>query len=625
MLCMSGVDNKIEDIKRHLYDPVDTVAHRIKEGTLHTVNHKVEPQWKSGPDGESINNMRKPKTSIFKKFFIFSIFFFIIAVGVAFYLYTHNTTSVSSDNIDITVIGNAFAKGGEELPLQIEVSNRNKANLEYANLLISYPNGASDNTTDFVRMPRISIGIIKPGETVTKNIKVTLFGDERSDRSVKINLEYHPEGSNAISIKEKEYVVNISSAPLSLFIDAPDSVTADQPVSFTVKAVLNTSLQDKGTVMQLTYPNNFIYESAIPAPSFGNSTWSLNELSLTNPISVVVKGRIVGQDKEQQVFHVYAGTTKPTDKSTMDIVYNSLLHTISIVKPFLEANILVNETTSFGEKVGVRVTWVNNLPTKITDGEIIINIGGNVFDRLSVEPEQGFFDSLNNRIVWDRNSVDSLANIEPGERGEVNFSIKSIPASGSTVSIKEPQLTFDVSIKGRQPSFGSTYTDVNNFSKKIVKILSDFQIASSAFHKDGPFPPKAESKTNYNITWSLFNSSNPISEAVARASLPVYVTWVGSVTSRENITYNELTREVIWNIGSVRANTGGSSDREATFTLSLNPSLSQVGSTPQLMKELFLSGTDSFTGTLITHKTRSINTFLSGDPNFKFGDESVIQ
>ncbi len=625
MLCMSGVDNKIEDIKRHLYDPVNTVAHRIKEGTLHTVNHKVEPKWESGPGGDNIENMRKPKASIFKKFFIFSILFFIIAIGVAYYIYTHNTTSISSENIDITVIGNAFTKGGEELPLQIEVSNRNKANLEYANLIISYPSGASDNPTDFIRMPHISIGTIKPGETITKNIKVILFGDERSDRNVKIGLEYHPEGSNAISTKEKDYSVNISSAPLSLSIDAPETTATDQPISLTVKAVLNTSLQGNGTVMQVTYPNNFIYESAIPAPSFGNSMWSLDALSLTNPISVVIKGRIVGQDKDQQVFHVYAGTTKPTDKSVMNLVYNSLLHSISIVKPFLEANVSVDGTTSAGQRILVTISWINNLPTKITDGEIIANIGGNVFDRTSVESDKGFFDSMNNRVVWDRNSVEGLGIIEPGERGDVSFSVKSLSPSDTQASIKEPQITFDVSIKGREPSLGSAYTEVDNFSKKIVKVLSDFQIASSATYKDGSFPPKAETKTNYNITWSLINGTNPITEGVARSSLPVYVNWVGSVSPRENITYNELTREVIWNIGSVRANTGGTSDREATFTISLSPSLSQVGSTPQLMKELFLSGTDSFTGTLISHRTRSINTFLSGDPNFKSGDESVIQ
>ncbi|NVN97078.1 hypothetical protein HXX01_02480, partial [Candidatus Nomurabacteria bacterium] len=263
-------ENKIEDIKSRLYDPVDTVTHRVHEGVLHTINHKVEPEWRN----EEINNalsMRKPKTSIFKKFFIASIIFFFIAVGVALYMFYTGGVSVSSENIDITVIGNAFTKGGEELPLQIEVTNRNKANLELSNLLISYPSGASDDPADVVRLPRINIGTIKPGETVTKNIKVTLFGDERSDRNVNVSFDYHPEGSNAIFTKTKDYPVNISSAPLSLDIEAPDTTTSDQPVTFTIKATLNTTLPSADTVLQLTYPNNFIYEGAIPEPVFGNS------------------------------------------------------------------------------------------------------------------------------------------------------------------------------------------------------------------------------------------------------------------------------------------------------------------------------------------------------------------
>ena len=622
---MSENEHKIEDIKRHLYDPVDTVTHRTREGVIHPVSHKVEPEWRNEEINNSLNYMRKPKTSIFKKFFIASIIFFIGAVGVALYMFYNVDSSVSSENIDIIVIGNAFTKGGEELPLQIEVVNHNKASLELANLMISYPNGASDNIADYTRMPRIALGTIKPGETVTKNIKVTLFGDERSNRDINIALDYHPEGSNAIFTKEKVYPVNISSAPLSLTIDAPSTVTSDQPVSFTIKATLNTTLPSNDTMMQVTYPNNFIYEGAVPEPSYSNSMWSLSELSLTNPISIIVKGRIIGQDQDQQVFHVYAGATKQADKSTIDVVYNSLLHTMIITKPFLEANILVDETSILGQRVNVRIAWANNLSNRITDGEIIANVGGNVLDRMSIEPSQGFFDSLNNRIIWDKNSVSDLADIEPGERGEVSFSVSSISSIGGQSNIKDPQISIDVSIRGREPSLGSTYTEVNNFSKKVVKMLSAFQIVSSASYKDGSFPPKAESETKYNVTWTLSNTSNAVSGAVARSALPIYVKWVGSLSPRENITYNEVTREVIWNIGSVRANTGGVNDREVAFTIALNPSISQVGSVPQLMKDLFLSGTDAFAGVEVKDRKGSINTLLSGDPNFQSGFERVIQ
>ena len=302
-----------------------------------------------------------------------------------------------------------------------------------------------------------------------------------------------------------------------------------------------------------------------------------------------------------------------------------MLHTITVTKPFIEANILVEDTATSGDAVDVKIDWANNLPSRITDGQIIANLSGNALDKTSVTSNEGFFDSLNNRIVWDRNSVPDLADIEPGAKGEVDFTVKSVSLLGPQSSISEPQLSFDVSINGRQPSLGSTYTEVNNFAKKIVKIISNFQIASSASYKSGTFPPKAESETDYDITWTLSNSTNSISQAVARSVLPLYVKWVGSSSPRENVTYNEVTREVVWNIGSVRANTGGTYNREAVFTLALNPSTSQIGSVPQLMKEIYLSGTDDFTGTLISNKSLPLNTTLSSDPNFQSGSGRVIQ
>lgn len=620
-------ESKIEGIKRRLYEPFDTVTHRTREGTLHRIHHDAREGWENNElNTSNMNTTKKPKTSIFKKFFILSIIFFFIALGFAYYKFSTGGTSVSNENIDIKVVGSAFTKGGEELPLQIEITNRNKASLVLSDLQISYPNGASDNIADYIRLPRISVGTIKPGETVIENIKVVLFGDEKSNREINIDYEYHPEGSNAIFTKSEKYIVNLTSAPLSITIDAPETVTSDQPISFNVVASLNTTLPNANTVMmQITYPNNFVYESATPAPSFGNSMWSLDSLSLTNPVSVVVKGRIIGQDQEQEVFHVYTGETKETDKSTIEVVYNSLIHTATIVKPFLAAEIIADDTTSSGENVNVSIAWANNLSTRVTGAQITASLGGNVYDKSSVKSNVGFFDSANNRIVWDQNSDTDLASIEPGEKGEVSFSMKSIPLALGQNLISNGEMTIDVSIKGSQPSLGSTYADINNFSKKVIKILSDFQIASSVTFNAGALPPKAEKETKYNVTWTLSNSLNPISGAVARATLPVYVKWVGSSSSKENVTYNEATREVIWNIGSVRENTGSLYNREASFVIALSPSVSQVGSTPQLMGDLFLSGTDSFTGTIVKSKSAPINTVLSGSPNFQSGQERVIQ
>ena len=72
-------------------------------------------------------------------------------------------------------------------------------------------------------------------------------------------------------------------------------------------------------------------------------------------------------------------------------------------------------------------------------------------------------------------------------------------------------------------------------------------------------------------------------------------------------------------------NTGFSSNREASFTIALKPSLSQVGGIPSIMKEVSLVGTDTFTGTELHSSYRPLTTTLSNDPNFKIGDDRVIK
>lgn len=627
--------SRIEDIKRRLYDREDKVTNRPHAGTLHPVAHPVPTSWhgesESSDNPLSNTSTKKPHTSVFKKFFFVSLIFFIGAILFSTYMFLNGGVSVSNENIDIKVLGNAFTKGGDELPLQIEITNRNNANLELANLVVEYPRGASDNPNDMVRLPRENIGLIKKGSSVTLSKKVTLFGEEKSIRNIKVTLEYHPEGSNAIFAKEKDYPVSISSAPLSLIVEAPDTATSDQVISFKVKVTLNTTLPEGATMLQVTFPNNFAFESATPAPSFGNTIWNLDGLTQTNPISIDIKGRLIGQDGDEQVFHVYAGTTSPSDQSVVNVVYNSLLKTISLTKPFLEARILVGGqdlptyTASGGEQVDGEIAWSNNLQTRITDAQIILGFSGNVFDKSEVNPLEGFYDSANNQIVWDKNTIPELASIEPGASGVVGFNFKPVSLVGSRNSIKEPQVVLQVSIRGKQPSEGSS-SSVDDFTKKIVKLTSDFQIASSASALSGPIPPKAENETRYNVTWTLSNSANTINQAQARSSLPIYIRWVGAVgDGKEKVSYNDVTHEVLWDIGTVRPNTGIDGNREVTFTLSLSPSSSQIGSVPQLMKDVYLSGTDMFTNTTVKSKRGPITTLLRDDPYFKPGQERVIQ
>lgn len=629
--------NKIEDIKRRLYDPENKIAQRRREGVLHSKIYKVSEEWpkEENPIDNPIIGKKNKKSKFLRNFFILSIIFFIGALGFASFKYFKGGVLVSNDNIEISLLGNAFTQGGEELPLQIEILNRNNADLELANLVIEYPRGASDSVDDMVRLPRESLGTIKAGGRIERNIKVRLFGDQGSSRTVRVRLEYHPEGSNAIFTKEKEYPVTISSAPLSLLIEAPDSTSSNQEVNLKITTSLNTVLPENKIILRVDYPSNFKFESATPSPLplTNSASWDLSTLTQTSPSVINIKGRISGQDGDEQVFRVLVGETKSNIKSTVDIVYNSLLHTVVISKPFLKTNIVINDQdlenpyVSGGESVKGKIFWENNLPSRITDVQIIATFSGNAFNEESISANRGFYDSMNDQIVWNKNTIYNFNSIEPGQKGYVDFSFTPFSLIGAGKDLKNPQVIIDVSIKGVEPQEGFVFKDVSNSERKIVRVSSDFQIANSAIYYSGELPPKAEKETRYIVTWVLSNSANTIIQAEARAVLPIYVKWIGVAPgTNENVIYDSSTREVVWKIGSVQPNTGFSSiNREGSFIISLTPSISQVGSIPQLIKELYLSGQDSFTNSLIKSSRSSISTYLPNDPKYISGSERVVR
>lgn len=611
---MSDNKGKIEDLKKKLYDPNYDKSTSYRIGVLKELKHEVKEEWDKPKEEEMTEKKKKVKSSFFKKFFILSIFFFIGALGYTSYKFLLDDSSVSGNKIDLEIVGNSFAKGGEDLPLQIEITNRNSASLESASLTIEYPRGANDDS-DIVRLEKDEIGTIKPGESIIRNIRVKLYGSEKSIRNIKASLEYHPEGSNAAFTKEKYYPVTISMAPVSLNIEGPSGVTENQQISLKITTTLNTTLPEGNPVLQLRYPNNFIFESANPLPANDNSIWDLSGLTPTEPIIVEIKGRLIGQAGDEQVFHAYAGTMDDKDSTKVNIVYSSVLQKIVLENPFLDIKVLVNNqdqkeyAVEGGKEVEVTINWKNNLSTSISDAEIIASLSGNIFNKNNVTESGGYYDSLNSQIIWNKSTFRSLGNIEPGGSGSVSFVFTPLDIN-SLSGVRNPQALVSVSIKGKQPLYGTDFSSIDNFTEKIVKLKTDFQVASSLGYLSGSLPPKAETTTTYIVTWTLSNTTNSVNQANVSATLPIYADWVGFVAgTKENITYNKENREINWKIGSVLPGTGLDSNREVSFILTFKPSLSQVGQAPVLIQNITLTGNDSYSGAQVGN-TRS-NLYIS--------------
>jgi len=637
--------NKIEEAKEKLYRRDFKMAQdEVSYGTQ-LDKSPIPETWGDDNIKDKIkesNMQSKSKFSIFKKIFIASIVFFVIALGIASYLFFSGGNIVSSENVDIDVRGPVSIDGGDELSLQISITNDNNTTLKFTDLLVEYPKGtrSADNISEELLRYRESLGEIRAGKNVDKVVKAVLFGEEGQTGDIKITLEYRVEGSNAIFVKEKIYSMNIISSPVNVSMKILKEVNSNQEMSLDIELSSNSDSIVENVALAVDYPFGFEPTNAIPESTYGNNVWEIGDMAADSKKTIKIVGIMRGQDNEEKIFGVSAGKHDPNNNREIVVVYSSTFETVLIKKPFLGVELELNGdkleeyVVDSKERIVGTLLWVNNLPTKIVDAVIEVKFGGKVLNKFSVSADSGFYNSSSNTIVWNKNSMSELGSIESGETGRMNFMFSSKSLLDSDIKdLQNPEITISVSVRGKRTSEDEATEEISEFVERKVLVNSDLRLTPRAiyyggqFTNSGPLPPKAENATTYTVIWTVINSSNDVSDVEVRATLPPYVDWVGvSHPSYENISFNRSTGEVSWDIGRMDAGDGTvKPGREVSFQVALTPSVSHIGRTPAIVSNIVLTGEDDYTGEIISRTRPSLTTDLSTDSRFKLGDAQVVQ
>lgn len=634
--------SKIEELKNRLFSKDFQVKIEHRDNFSHSHGREVMDSWVVNENDHSVNNSNFfHNNALFKKFFLYSCIFFVLALLYGFYMFFAGGNTVSNNNIDISVLGSTFTAGGEELPLQIGITNKNTLALDLVDLVIEYPKNSSENISGESERIREALGTIPSGAIRNENVKVVLFGEQGSIMPIKISIEYRVEGSNAIFVKEKIYEVNINSTPIDISVSAPTEVSPNQDILLNVKVTLNASKSTSTILMRVDYPLGFSFVSSTPAPAFGNNVWNLGDIAPGAERNIAIVGKMIDVfDGEEKTFKIWSGSQSNKDKSAIDVVFNSLGHTMAIKKAFIEASFLIGGlkqreyVISNKGAVSGEIRWINNLDTKVNDLQIRARLSGNIVDKRSIKVQSGFYDSISDVIVWEKRYLPELAEVDPGEGGSLYFSFLplSLISSGSSV-LSNPSATVNIFISGKQEISGYETQELKNSDSSVIKIVSDVGFVSKALYFSGPFsnsgpiPPKVGEITSYTVVWSLSNSANNITKGIVRSSLPAWVRFVGPVSPlSEDLTYNPSTQELVWNVGNIAKGTGISSpSREASFRVTFEPSLSQVGTVPIIVNEAVLTGHDDFANVDIRVSKPALSTRLSSDGSFPIGGERVIE
>lgn len=636
-LRMNDIPERIESLKQKMYSRTTVGLRGVREHDLSQPEYtRASQDWNAPP----VLLSAQSRVSWVTLIFIAALIFFVAAGGFAAYKFFAGGNVVSSGLIDITATVPTSVGAGETFTYQVSITNRNPLQLQGVDLVVEYPDGArqADNPTQELSRVREHVDTVAPGQVIQRSFSGALYGAEGAEQEIKLELEYRVPDSNATYFVEKTVPVIIRSTPLSVALEAPAEAQSNQPFTMTATVKSNSEEAFHNVVFTLSYPPGFSVLSTDP-PANRNSIWVLGDLLPGQERTIVVRGSLAGEDQEQRVFHYRAGIA---DSGNPQVIATALVdgeQRMDIHKPFVGLSLALNGSpdstivVKSGEPVRADVHYVNNLPVAVSNVRIALHLNGAALNESTVSVERGFYRSTDNVAFWDQTTLPALAELAPGAEGTISLSFNPRSLAGGITSIQNPHIDISADVSGIRAQENNVPEQVQNVLTRTIKVRSDVQLQTKLTYYDGPFgntgplPPVAERETTYTVTWTVVNGSNDVRNATVRATLPAYVRFANVVgPAGQKVTFNPVGGVLVWDVGDLLAGQGyTSTPREVSFQIAFTPSVTQVGSTPNVVGEAVFAGLDRFTNTTVSFSQAALSTRLSSDSKAKHGDDTVVR
>lgn len=579
-----------------------------------------------------VQKEKKPHKPYATWFLMGSLGFFAIAIIIAGFFVLQGGRTVSPRNIEFNVEIPPAIASGESVLIKATVKNTNPVNLPFAELTVTFPTGTRDalDISRELQYKTISLGPLKPGEKKELSFEGVLFGTEGEEKEIKLRVEFRPESSNAIVIKEETYPVIITSAPLAVTLSAPEEVAPGESFSTTITVQTNSEESVPNAVLLLEYPFGYSVRDANPTADIGNNVWNLGTLKPGEKETITITGDVVGSSGDERFIHAYVGTDLSAGGDALGLVYMEQSAKVSLVDSQLAVSLSLDGDASeslvanAGDDMTGRFTWKNNLDSQIFDAVISITLSGDAFDESRISAGRGFYNAGTKTITFNKETNSELATLDPDERGTVTFTlpIKSVEALGNS---RNPSLAIVGTITGREVGSGAPSL-VSNKVDRDISVASALSLSTSLTRTTGPFtnvgpwPPRAGELSTYTLTFIAGNTTNTVANAAVRFTVPSYVTLTGAQSpTSASIIHDERTGEVSWNIGEIAAG----SSKSVALQVGLTPQSSQAGDVLQVVGQQILEGFDRFTQTTVQTIGGAKTTAITDDPSYT-GAQGVV-
>ena len=508
------------------------------------------------------------------------------------------------------ITGNNKVSAGEELTYTLTYHNDNLVSLKNAKITVEVPNALIDSSLDILGQTKSEIREYELPELEPRSkgeiiIKGRLIGEISSIHTMKATLNYRSTILTSSFDSKTEFATTISDSPVVVDIQAPLESVSGEIVNYII-TVNNKSNNDlKDLELQLEYPETFAFTSStLTATGNSKNIFIIPSLRSKTSYELTIVGNLGGSQQEIKVLKAKIGESRQGAFT----LYASSQKSTTLGSPYVNLTQRVNTNIAkAGETLEYTISFRNNTQVRIGEGFLKAQLDSKLLDLTKLNARGADFDSGTNTIIWRANAIPQLKIFGPNEQGEISFTVpikRTIPIenfqdvnyvikTNATFESNEVPTTLGVNkiIQGNS-------SEVKLSTRLIPKASIYYVSRDSSIINTGPLPLKVAQLTTFSVSLEIQNLTNDVSGVSFRTTLPNNVTWTGkTVATNGNITYNERTKEIVWNVDKVPANTGLLRPLyRAVFQIGITPAINQIGQNPQLLSRINYTGQDDFTG-----------------------------
>lgn len=552
-----------------------------------------------------------------RKLFLFDMFLVLCIFGAAgswIFVSLYDPTVVKQVEFSLNS-PNEKIKNGDPITYTVSYANKSKENLIDGHITFEIPPGFifensspaeifSSSTKTFV------LSKIPPGSKGTVSIAGIFYGNMNEKISTVAHFSYKQETRGVLEEKVTTLSMTPRGSSLLTTLTASDEIINQGTTEITV-SVKNTGEKPLREIALL-----FDTPSGILVAKDGKMSEKKFEIA----------GMIEPQDT--RTFH-FEFTPQGLAKDSETKIAVTPLIRIQNTSFLLDATVdhpwkVLTPEVNFGATIADASAYF--LPEKNITANMSIKNNGNIALQNAVVSlnlpnfaDAKLFSSLNH-VTSDKTGFHitakqnpSLAEIAPG--GTVVLPliipIKNILSGNNIQFVLSP--TLQATLKNTNSNFSE------NASTAPVKIGTKLTLDASVRYYTpegdqlgrGPLPPRVGKETKYWALLRVSNSTSEVENVTLSAELPAYVQWTGrvSVTKGKEPSFNAATRLIEWNALSIAPGETAGIYAE----LSVTPTASQVGTTPILVKNISVSGKDTFIQESVNAKVNNVDVSLPGD------------